>query len=207
MKFDFSRYFGLQVVVVLFVVLLVGRVAYLQFFDDRYDSLSRNNVVRKEVIYASRGEVVDRNGEYVVQSRGCYDMMVTYRNLSPNGFDTVALCRVLKIDRERLERGLRNARMYPRMPYLIANFVSVEDRLRFDELRIAGFHPLYRTVREYPRKIGGNLLGHIGEINEAQLKRNPNYSAGDYIGMGGVESAYEEALRGSKGSRFLEVNS
>ncbi|MFR9651009.1 MAG: penicillin-binding transpeptidase domain-containing protein [Rikenellaceae bacterium] len=188
------------------MLLLIGRVAYLQFSDDRYNSLSYNNVVRKETIYASRGEILDRNGEYVVQSRGCYDMMVTYRNLNPAGFDTLAVCSVLDITLDRLKSGLANARMRPRTPYLIANFVSVESRLRFDELRIDGFHSLYRTVRQYPRKIGGNLLGHIGEINETQLRQDNSYSSGDYIGISGVESAYEQELRGNKGSRYIEVN-
>ena len=108
---------------------------------------------------------------------------------------------------EKIVRALSNARMRPRVPYLVANFVSVEDRLRFDELSVAGFYPVYRTVREYPRKIGGNLLGHVGEISEAQLKRDPSYSGGDYIGISGVESAYESQLKGEKGSRFLEVDS
>lgn len=204
--FKFTRYLTLRVIVLVVVLLLIGRVAYLQFGDNRYGSMSYNNVVRKETIYASRGEILDRNGEYVVQSRGCYDMMVTYRNLNPAGFDTLAVCSVLDISIDRLERGLKSARMRPRSPYLIANFVTVEDRLRFDELRIDGFHALYRTVRQYPRKIGGNLLGHIGEINEAQLKRSPSYSVGDYIGISGVESAYEQELRGNKGSRYIEVN-
>ncbi len=205
-EYKSSRYITLRVIVASIILLLIGRVAYLQFSDDRYNSLSRNNVVRKETIYASRGEVLDRNGEYVVQSQGCYDMMVIYRELNPAGFDTLAVCEALNITRERLERGLANSRVNPRRPQLVANFVTMEQRLRFDELRIAGFHPLYRTIREYPRKIGGNLLGHIGEINEAQLKRSPEYSAGDYIGISGVESAYEKELRGVKGSRYIEVN-
>ncbi len=196
----------IRLIVVGIFVLLLGRIFYLQVINTEYTSLSNNNVLRTEVIYASRGEVYDRNNEFLVQSRGCFDMMVTYRDLDSKGFDTMRVCDVLDISKESLIRGLKNARMRSRVPYLIANVVSIEDKLLFDELRIKGFHGVYRTVREYPRSIGGNLLGHIGEINQAQLKSTSGYKAGDYIGIGGVESAYESDLKGKKGVRISKVN-
>ncbi len=201
-----GRDITLQIRVVAIFVLLLSRVFYLQMVDPKYDALSARNMLRRERVFAPRGEVVDRNGEYLVQSRGCYDFMVTYRDLSEAGFDTMRVCDVLGITRERMERALRDARVRPRIPTLVVNYVSMRDKLRFDELGVAGFSAVYRTVREYPRQVGGNLLGHIGEINEAQLSRNPDYDRGDYIGIGGIESAYESDLRGEKGYRILEVD-
>ncbi len=202
-----ERYITVVLVVVGVFMLLLGRVFYLQIINKDYQALAQNNVLRTQLVYPSRGEVLDRTGEYIVQSRGCYDMMVTYRELPPDGFDTVALCELLKLSKERLITGLKNARMRPRVPYLITNFVSIENKLRINELRISGFHAVYRTVREYPRQIGGNLLGHIGEISAAQLKRDESYRSGDYIGIGGVESAYEQDLRGVKGLKVTMVDS
>ncbi len=196
----------LQLIVVLIFALLLGRIFYIQFIDTRYTSLSANNVLRRESVYASRGEIVDRNGEFLVQSIECYDMMVTYRELDPRGFDTVRLCEILAISRERLDKALKEARYRSRTPHLVANFVSSRDKLRFDELRIAGFTAVFRTIRAYPRKIGGNLLGHIGEINDRQLANDSYYQRGDYIGIGGIESAYEEELRGVRGVRVVEVD-
>lgn len=60
--------------------------------------------------------------------------------------------------------------MSPRIPYMVTNFISSEVKLRFDENDFPGFYTVYRTIRSYPRKIGGNLLGDVGEINERQLK-------------------------------------
>lgn len=177
-----GRYFTLQLIVVALFLLLGGRVFYLQVMDHRYSSLSANNVLRSEVVYPARGEVYDRNGEYLVQSRGCYDMMVIYRELPKEGFDTMKMCDVVGISKEQMIRALNNARLRPRIPSLVANFVTVKDKLRFDELNMPAFHSVYRTVRQYPRKIGGNLLGHVGEISEEQLARWPSYRAGDYIG-------------------------
>ncbi len=201
-----ERYNTLRLVVLFIFLLLVGRVFYLQIIDSNYKSLSNNNVIYTEVVYPMRGEVYDRNGEYLVQARGCYDMMVVYRELDRAGFDTVALCSILDISKEKLVRALSNARMRSRTPYMVANFVPVESKLLFDELDIKGFHPVYRTVRQYPSTIGGNLLGHVGEVSSAQLEGSKYYKAGDYIGIGGIESAYESDLRGEKGMRMFMVD-
>ncbi len=201
-----ARMRALQVVVAVIFVLLAGRLAYLQLFDARYDEMAKGNVLRHVVQYAPRGEVYDRNGEYLVQSRECYDLMVIYSELDRAGFDTARLCAVAGIPREKLERELANARMRPRAPRLVANFIPKEEKLRFDEFNLSGFYTVYRTVRQYPRKVGGNLLGYVGEVNAEMLRRYPSYRAGEYVGLSGVESAYEPVLRGVNGVKIQEID-
>ena len=196
----------LQVVVLIVFGVIAARLAYIQLIDSKYEELARGNALRYEVQYPSRGEVFDRNGEYLVQSRECYDLMVIYSEIDKHGFDTVRMCDVLGLSRARLERELANARMRPRAPRLIMNYISKEDKLRFDECNFRGFYTVYRTVRRYPREVGGNLLGYVSEVNPDYLKRNPEYKTGDYVGMNGVESAYEPELRGKKGVKISEVD-
>ncbi len=203
---DFMRLYVLQFIVVLIFAIIIGRVFYLQVIDSRYQNLSDGNVLRHEVLYPARGEVFDRNGEYLVQSRGCYDLMVTYRDLDRAGFDTTLMCSVLGITEERLIRALKDARMRPRAAHMITNFVSTEEKLLFDECGFQGFHAVYRTARSYPRSVGGNLLGHVGEVSPSFLERNPSYAVGDYVGTNGVESAYESDLRGVKGVKVTKVD-
>ena len=45
------------------------------------------------------------------QNRVCYDLMVIYRELPREGFDTLQMLDLLGISRTKLERALRNARM------------------------------------------------------------------------------------------------
>ena len=196
----------LQAVVLLIFGVIILRLAYIQLIDPKYEKLARGNALRHVVQYPPRGEIFDRNGEYLAQNRACYDLMVIYRELPREGFDTLQMLDLLGISRTKLERALRNARMSPRIPYMVTNFISSEVKLRFDENNFPGFYTVYRTIRSYPRKIGGNLLGDVGEINAAQLKRNPRYRAGDYIGQSGVEKAYEEVLRGKNGVKINEID-
>jgi len=196
----------LQAVVLLIFGVIILRLAYIQLIDPKYEKLARGNALRHVVQYPPRGEIFDRNGEYLAQNRACYDLMVIYRELPREGFDTLQMLDLLGISRTKLERALRNARMSPRIPYMVTNFISSEVKLRFDENDFPGFYTVYRTIRSYPRKIGGNLLGDVGEINERQLKmkRYADYRSGDYVGQSGVEKAYEEVLRGKKGVKIME---
>jgi len=202
----FARMRTLQVLVICIFAVLVGRLFYIQLIDPRYEELARTNTLRRVVQYATRGEVFDRNGEYLVQSRACYDLMVTYKDLKRTGFDTVRFCAITKITRAKLQRELANARMSPRVPYVVAKYLSKEDKLRFDECNFPGFYTVYRTIREYPRKIGGNLLGYVGEVNANIIKKNPAYRPGDYIGMSGVERYYARILKGHKGVKVQKVD-
>ena len=159
-----------------FIVLLIFgvidcRIGYIQLIDTRYKGLAAGNVLSYEVQYAPRGEVVDRRGEFLVQSMECYDLMVVYRDLPKEGFDTMRLCNILSLSKERLIRELRNARAYPRAPRLIIDYVSKESKLRFEEHNFQGFYTVQRTARQSPRKIGGNLLGNLGEVNDNDVAR------------------------------------
>lgn len=199
-----ARITTLRLIVFLIFGAIVLRLAYIQLFSPKYKDMARNNIIRHVVLYPARGEVYDRNGEYLVQSRECYDFMVVYRELPKSGFDTVRVCEILGITREKLIRELQSARRNPRAPRRILNYVSKESKLLLDECNLQGFYTVYRTARQYPRKVGGNLLGYVGEVSEDMLRRYPSYNAGDYIGMTGVEAAYEDVLKGKKGLRIEE---
>ena len=195
----------LKFIVFLIFGVIACRIGYIQLIDTKYKSMAAGNVLRYEVQYAPRGEVVDRNGEFLVQSMECYDLMVIYREMDKAGFDTMRLCNMLNLKKERLVQKLKDARVNPRAPTLVANFVTKEAKLRFDEFNFKGFHTVQRNARQYPRKIGGNLLGNLGEVTENDIKRGEGeYKRGDYIGKSGMERAYESYLRGVDGVKILE---
>ena len=124
-------------------LLIAGRLAYIQLVDSKYNELAKANVLRHVVQYPPRGEVFDRNGEYLVQSRECYDLMVIYSEIDKHGFDTLRMCDVLGLSRGKLEKELANARMRPRAPRVVTNYISKEDKLRFDECNFRGFYTVY----------------------------------------------------------------
>ena len=200
----YIRFRMLRIVVLGIGFVILARLFAMQIVDDRYEERATSNMLRTEIEYPMRGEVLDRNGEYLVKSRVCYDVMVVYRELPEEGFDTLRLMTILDISKEGLMKRLKEASRSPRASTLVVGYLSQDNKLLLDEGGFTGFHTRFRTAREYPRKIGGNLLGYVSEITPQQLERREYdyYVAGDYIGTQGVESAYETLLRGEKGVSY-----
>ena len=100
----YTRRTILRFIVLFIFAVLACRIGYFQLIDTRYKSMAAGNVLNYEVQYAPRGEVVDRHGEFLVQSMECYDLMVTYRDIPKTGFDTTRLCNLLELQKEQLIR-------------------------------------------------------------------------------------------------------
>ncbi|MDO5388477.1 MAG: penicillin-binding transpeptidase domain-containing protein [Clostridia bacterium] len=67
-----------------------------------------------------------------------------------------------------------------------------------------------QSNREYPYgKYFSHILGYIGNITDEELKEKSKdgYSINDNIGKDGIEKAYEDDLRGTDGSQYIEVDS
>jgi len=69
------------------------------------------------------------------------------------------------------------------------------------------------AVRTYPHGVlGAHVLGYVGSITEEELARDDvagsskPYAPNDEIGKTGVEAAYEAWLRGTPGTRVIEVD-
>ncbi|MBO7243602.1 MAG: penicillin-binding protein 2 [Alistipes sp.] len=198
----YMRFRILRIIVIAVAVVILIRLFSMQIISDEYDEKATRNIVRVETEYPMRGEVLDRRGEYLVKSRVCYDVVVVYRELPKSGFDTLRLATILDITLERLQRQLKKASQSPRAATLVVGYLSQDSKLLLDEGGFKGFHTRFRTAREYPRKIGGNLLGYVSEVTENQVNKWEYYEMGDYIGTNGVESAYEAELRGEKGVSY-----
>jgi penicillin-binding protein 2 len=196
------RYSRLTIVVFIVAAVILGRLFYVQLIDDKYDALAASNIMRPEVEYPMRGEVIDRRGEPLIRSRVCYDVMVVWENLPKIGFDSLHLISILDIPIEKLRKELSKAASAPHSPHLVVGYLPQDAKLILDEGGFDGFYTRFRTAREYPRKVGGNLLGYVNEVGGDDIKRDPYYSSGDYIGIGGIESYYEKELRGEKGVSY-----
>ena len=201
----FSRVRILQGTVIAAAVIILLRLFYIQVLDGSYKSYAENNALRYVVQYPPRGEVYDRNGKFLVQSKESYDLMATPREVRP--FDTLLMSRVLGVPVEQIRKGLKKASEFSRRrASVIVKQLPKEIKLRLEEYNFPGFFTVYRTVRSYPTKMAGNLLGYVGEVGERTIEKDPYYRSGDYIGMSGIEQAYEEVLRGVKGVKIEMVD-
>src|SRR6056300_317462 len=77
-------------------VLFAVRLFMLQVLSNEYKLSAENNVLRYITEYPARGLIYDRNGKLLVFNEAAYDLMVVPRQLQ--AFDTIELCRLLKLD-------------------------------------------------------------------------------------------------------------
>lgn len=196
-----------RVIFIVVFVLFVGRLAMLQLFSSEYKEKAEQQSLRNITQYPARGFIYDRNGKLLVHNEAVYDLMVIPRMVKD--LDTNLFCKSLGITRDDFDERMLKARKYS--PYSSSIFIkqiSKEEYARFENkmYRFKGFYISQRTLRIYDRPIAAQVLGYVGEVNDADLKRDSYYRMGDYIGKSGIEKSYEEVLRGVKGKKVMHVD-
>ena len=186
-------------------LIFIARLFYLQIYKPDVYNLYDDNAIRKVYDYPKRGYIYDRHGALLVANQPSYDVMVIPREVKP--LDTLELCSLLKITKQDFLNIYNKAYTYsPRLPSVFIpqlsrnDFAMLQEKIR----KFEGFYIQKRSLRDYQRLIGANVLGDIGEANEFIIERNPYYKMGDLLGKQGVEQTYEEVLRGVKGIKFIQ---
>ena len=199
-----------RVVKTIFIVtgaLFIVRLAMLQLFDPKYRELAEQQSLRPVTQYPARGFIYDRHGELLVHNEAIYDLMVIPRMVK--GLDTNYFCDAVGITRDDFDARMKKARTYsPYSPSIFMKQISKEEYARWQNkaFRFKGFYISQRTLRIYDRPIAAQVLGYVGEVDQADLDRDPYYRMGDYIGKSGLEKSYEEVLRGVKGKKIMHVD-
>lgn len=200
------QYVVIGIFVVIGVVYLL-KLFSLQVLDKSLKQSADNNVLRFVTQYPARGKVFDRNGELLVYNEAVYDLMVVPGQVKD--IDTLEFCRLLGLEPEVFTERLVKARKYSRVKASIfMSQIPKEDYAHIGEIlyRYPGFYFQTRTLRHYPMAIAAHTLGDIGEVDQAQLERDPYYKMGDYVGKSGIEKYYEKELRGKKGLKVVMVD-
>ncbi|MAD50786.1 MAG: penicillin-binding protein 2 [Flavobacteriales bacterium] len=191
-------FFGL--VILIFII----RLFSIQVLDDSFKTSSENNVIRKQTDYPRRGLIYDRNNELIVYNEAAYDLMITPKQTTK--LDTGLICSLLEIDTLNLMNRIEKARKYSMYKAsILMKQISVETYTKLQEnmFLMPGFFVQTRTLRKYPFSTASHLLGYVGEVGQKTVKNKPYYKEGDYIGISGIEKAYEDKLRGDKGIKLL----
>lgn len=205
----FVRRYVIAGIFITIILLLVGKLAYIQLIDDHYTIYATKNVLRPIKQYPARGPILDRNGKVLVQNEAFYDIMVIPKQVKP--FDTLEFCRLLNIDKAEFDKRFEKAIRYS--PNLASAFekqlsaqayASLQERLS----EFPGFFATTRYLRTYPDSTAAQFLGYISEVTPRDIARGGgHYQPGDYIGVTGVEKAYEDVLRGTVGVKNVIVDS
>ena len=208
-----NRQHIIQILIVLVAVIFVFRLIDLQLIKD-YGEIADSYAFYRKTDYAPRGLLYDRNGKLLVYNQPTYDVMITVHELdklakAKTPLDTLALCKVLAIDKSTFDKLLRQTkkrRGYSKLtPQRFITQLSPQEYAVLQETlyRFPGFTVQSRTLRNYVFPYAAHVLGSIGEVSKRTVENDPSYKAGDYAGIYGIEKAYETELRGSNGVEIL----
>ena len=205
-----KRKYILAGAVLLVLFTYIAQLFNLQIASEQYKSKADSNAFYKKTIYPARGLMYDRNGKLLVYNRPAYDITFVPREVKE--IDTLELCKALNITREEFDtrmQRVRNRRYNPGYSsYTEQEFITqlpAEEFAQFQEkmFRFPGFYVRKRSIRQYTYNVGGVLFGDIGEVSQKKIDNDAYYTRGDYIGTQGLEAAYEQVLRGQKGTETL----
>ena len=172
---------------------------------------SDDNRLNEVPLPAPRGMILDRNGQVIAENIPGYSVSM----LSPKADSLRATLRrlsaFLPLTDSQIEVVVRRYKGAPARPAVIlsdATFEQVsmleEERSRFPSLVIQA-----TPKRHYPDSMAvAAITGYTSEINERELALEAyrDYKPGQQIGKAGLERQYESVLRGTDGSRFVEVD-
>jgi penicillin-binding protein 2 len=180
--------------------IFILRLFTIQITNKTYKQFATRNVLRKITTFPARGLIYDRNNKLMVYNKAAYDLMIIPREVK--SFDTTELCRIVQLERLDLREAIKKAKQFSYYkPSIVVGQISPDIYAPLQEklYKYPGFFVQSRTLREYPSKSAAQTLGFVGEVNQRIIDEDKYYRSGDYIGVSGLEKAYEKELRGIKG--------
>ena len=204
-----ARYKVIIGIFLLIAIIFLSKLFYIQVVNDDYKFSANNNVLRYDVQQAVRGLIYDRDNNLIVANVPAYDLMIVPRELKNKKIDTLKFCRLVEINQEKfitLYTEAVNYSAYKESVFI--KHLSKENASTLGEhlYEFPGFYLRKLTMREYTSNSATHLIGYLGEVNSNTTSKDPFYTKGDLNGVSGVEAAYEENLRGTKGMSIKLVD-
>src|SRR4051794_11797747 len=199
----------------LFAVLFLRIWALQVLSGGSYREAAQNNQLRTLRLEAPRGPIVDRNGRVIVTNTAGNAVEIWPADLPktwPKARDELRqLGRVVGVPARELWRRI-SARKGDRLTPILVKASIHPDAVRYlleRQSEFPGVRIAQHYIRRYPyQSLLAQVLGHVGEIDQSQLKalRSKGYRLGDDIGQAGVEASYDTYLRGRDGVATLRVD-
>ena len=204
----------LGVVALMVFAVLFFRLWSLQVLSgDTYLAAAQGNQLRTIRIEAPRGTILDRNGKPIVDNVAGTAVKVWVGDLPKQGrYDVIKrLAWVLKVPPARLAKEVDQRIADPLNPITVKTAVG-EDQVAYlyeHQADFPGVQIQQTYLRHYPNEtLAAQVLGYVGEVSEGDLDRRPRlYRSGDKVGKAGVESTFDEFLRGEAGQAQIRVDS
>jgi penicillin-binding protein 2 len=224
------RLFGLYALTVAAVVVLGGRLWYLQVLDTtQYKALAQVNQTRSIVVPAVRGAITDDTGTPFVRNETemvvSVNMLDLQQHTTDNGVAVLKrLAPLLNLSYKTLSEKVRLCTAgvpqpcwtgSPYQPVPVAEHVSDAIALQIMEQPkvFIGITASLQPVTDYPMPDGANpaqVLGYLQPITQSEMAADhlpeTGFAGDDLVGQAGLEAQYNTDLTGKPGTQIVSVN-
>ncbi|MDD5072104.1 MAG: penicillin-binding protein 2 [Patescibacteria group bacterium] len=218
--FDFSKLRLISVFIILSLLILAGRSAWLQIVKgDYYYSLAEGNRIRIERLEPKRGIIYDRNLDPLVRNVANSLLYFIPADLPRDKEDRNKIIEEIAeilsdLPAEEIKEKLAKIKigaLDSYQPLFLADNISYEKAmlLYLKSADMPGVFLASKTRREYDLSAPSlaHILGYTGKINERELEKSGDeYLPIDYIGKTGIEYFWENELKGESGKKYIEVD-
>lgn len=201
---------------------------YKLLWDDSliFPELNSSDKVRVSKIKARRGEILDRDGNMLAGEGTATTVGLVPKEIKDSDADILKIAELLETDKEAIKEKLGQEwvnedsfvpiKVIPKVKEadlmtLQPDEMLLEEKKRQEELMaIPGVMFSDTQVREYPLgEAAAHLIGYVQNVTSDDLKEHSGegYTNDSVIGRSGVESLFEENLRGQDGYRIYIVDS
>jgi len=177
----------------------------------KFKNLSNQNCIRLIPQEGSRGRILDRLGNIIVDNNLSYDVMISpYENGQINK-TLLGLANILNANFKDLKDTFRNKYIASFMPVTIVRNIDVKKAIALEELKQDLDNIMIQPypLRSYPYgRLACHIIGYLNEIDLWRLTKlaNYGYKTRDIVGFGGVEEKYDYLLRQEAGGLSVEVD-
>lgn len=205
--FHFALFFLLAL-----VLFIVGQFAYLNVWkSDFYEARATGNMSDVRIHSAPRGIIFDRFGVPMVENEPSVRVFIFPRDLpSDRGEREVFLenvAKAAKMNFSDLVKRVEEKDWGQSDKLLILDDASHEEVVDLYALNAKGLRIEPSFKRTYkPAQAFSHLIGYTGLVNTEDLAENPSLFIDDKIGRSGLESFYDEYLRGENGKEVFFRN-
>ncbi|ETX15462.1 penicillin-binding protein 2 [Roseivivax halodurans JCM 10272] len=199
-----------------FATVLGMRMRYMQIDQgEEFRLLAEENRINVRLIPPARGQIFDRKGVVIAANTPAYRITVVREDAGDLDDTLARLAELVDLDPGEVERAVAEMRRSaPFLPIAVADQVSWEavSRVAANAPALPGVNPEVGLSRHYPHgEIFAHVVGYVQPVSESDLAR---YEDPDPVlriprfqfGKIGVETKYEDILRGRAGSKRVEVN-
>ena len=213
-KVSAVRLTGAQYLILgIFLILAYGLWRLQVMQSDYYSLAAEKNRIRNVPVLAPRGKILDRNGRVIVDNYPSFSALLLRDSSRDLAADADLIGEGLHIDPSEVRARIRRFAAMPQYQPIFLKEDITQDELSFidshrNELPELDTIMVHRRL--YPRNgFMAHLIGYVGEVSEDMLNQPQFelYSAGDVVGISGVERQYNSMLMGKNGSRQALVDS